>query len=140
MDKSRKGLRELVSTIHIIVVGIVADDDTRVLHHVLDEAEAWNLRIRKSLIGVGSIIDFHKFRFISYDYILFQYLLNLPLCSLWQQLVQVVAHQLVGFFGGVGTLTGFDTEEFFGSALLDVHVEPPPLSSHICLAGGRFHC
>ena len=45
-------LLELVSTIHIIVVGIVADDDTRVLHHVLDEAEAWNLRIRKSLIGV----------------------------------------------------------------------------------------
>ncbi len=38
------------------------DDDTRVLHHVLDEAEAWNLRIRKSLIGVGSINDFHKFR------------------------------------------------------------------------------
>ena len=37
---------------------------TRVLHHVLDEAEAWNLRIRKSLIGVGSIFDFHKFRFI----------------------------------------------------------------------------
>ena len=36
----------------------------RVLHHVLDEAEAWNLRIRKSLIGVGSIIDFHKIRFI----------------------------------------------------------------------------
>jgi hypothetical protein len=57
-------LLELVSTIHIIVVGIVADDDTRVLHHVLNEAEAWNLRIRKSLIGVGSIIDFHKFRFI----------------------------------------------------------------------------
>ena len=54
----------VIMTIHIIVVGIVADDDTRVLHHVLDEAEAWNLRIRKSLIGVGSIIDFHKFRFI----------------------------------------------------------------------------
>ena len=64
-------LLELVSTIHIIVVGIVADDDTQVLHHVLDEAEAWNLRIRKSLIGVGSIIDFHKFRFIYFCTILY---------------------------------------------------------------------
>ena len=34
------------------------------LDFAADEAEAWNLRIRKSLIGVGSIIDFHKFRFI----------------------------------------------------------------------------
>ena len=54
-------LLELVSTIHIIVISVVTYNDTRVLHHVLDEAEAWNLRIRKSLIGVGSIIDFHKF-------------------------------------------------------------------------------
>ena len=29
--------------------------------------------------------------------------------------MQVVVHQLVGLFGGVGALTGFDTEEFFGS-------------------------
>ena len=68
-------LLELVSTIHIIVVGIVADDDTRVLHHVLNEAEAWNLRIRKSLIGVGSTIDFHKFRFIGVNIHLFSRML-----------------------------------------------------------------
>jgi hypothetical protein len=54
-------LLELVSTIHIIVIGVITDDDTRVLHHVLDEAEAWNLRIRKSLIRIRSIFDFHKF-------------------------------------------------------------------------------
>ena len=65
-------LLELVSTIHIIVVRIIADDDTRVLHHVLDETEAWNLRIRKSLIGIGSVCYLHKFRFI---YLLFQILI-----------------------------------------------------------------
>ena len=58
-------LLELVSTIHIIVVGIVADDDMRVLHHVLDEAEAWNLRIRKSLIGIGSVFYLHKFLYVA---------------------------------------------------------------------------
>ena len=31
------------------------DDDTRVLHHVLDVAQAWNLRFRESLIGIGSV-------------------------------------------------------------------------------------
>ena len=56
----------MVSTIHVIVVRIIANDDTRVLHHVLDEAEAWNLRIRKSLIGIGSIFYLHKFHFMAF--------------------------------------------------------------------------
>ena len=47
-------LLELVCTIHVIIIGIVANDDTRALHHVLDEAEAWDVGIRESLIGVGS--------------------------------------------------------------------------------------
>ena len=54
-------LLELVSTIHIVVIRLIADDDTRVIHHVLDEAEAWNLRIREGLIGVGSVFYLHKF-------------------------------------------------------------------------------
>ena len=64
-------LLELVSTIHIIVIGVITDDDTRVLHHVLDEAEAWNLRIRKSLIWIGSVFYLHKFRFIGCKYTIF---------------------------------------------------------------------
>ena len=59
-------LLELVSTIYIIVVGVITYDNTRVLHHVFNEAEAWNLRIRKSLIGIGSGFYFHKFLFIFY--------------------------------------------------------------------------
>ena len=48
-------LLKLVGTIHIIIVGIVADNDTRVLHHILDEVEAWNVGIGESLVGVGSV-------------------------------------------------------------------------------------
>ena len=62
----------MVSTIHVIVVRIIANDDTRVLHHVLDETEAWNLWIRESFIGIGSVFYLHKFRFI---YLLFQILI-----------------------------------------------------------------
>ena len=53
-------MEELVSTIHIIVIGIVADDDTRVLHHVLDEADAREIGIGESLIGVWSILYCHN--------------------------------------------------------------------------------
>jgi hypothetical protein len=48
-------LLELVGPIHIIVIGIVTDDDTRVLHHVLDEAEAWDVGVWESLIWVRSV-------------------------------------------------------------------------------------
>ena len=37
----RDVLLKLVSTIHIIIVGVIADDDTRILHHILDVAESW---------------------------------------------------------------------------------------------------
>ena len=53
-------LLELVGTIHIIIVGIVANDDTRILHHVLDEAEAWDAGIGESLLGVGPVL-YHDF-------------------------------------------------------------------------------
>ena len=59
-------LLELVGPIHIIVVGVVTYNDTRVLHHVLDEAKAWNLRIRKSLVGIGSVFYLHKFHFMAF--------------------------------------------------------------------------
>ena len=47
----------------------VTDDNTRSLHHVLDEIDAWNLRIRKSIIRVGSVFYLHKFRFIYLFYL-----------------------------------------------------------------------
>ena len=52
-------LLELVGTIHIIIVCIVADDDTRVLHYVLDEAETREIGIRECLVGVGSACCIH---------------------------------------------------------------------------------
>jgi hypothetical protein len=52
-------LLELVSAIHIIVISVVPYNDTRVLHHVFDEAEAWNLQIRESVIWIRSVFDFH---------------------------------------------------------------------------------
>ena len=33
-------LLKLVSTIHVIVIGIVTDDDTRILYHVFDKTES----------------------------------------------------------------------------------------------------
>ena len=56
-------LLELVCTIHVIIIGIVANDDTRALHHVLDEAEAWDVGIRESLVGVGPVFYFHNSQF-----------------------------------------------------------------------------
>ena len=35
----------------------------------LDEIDAWNLRIRKSIIRVGSVFYLHKFRFIYLFYL-----------------------------------------------------------------------
>ena len=58
---------KLVSTIHIIVIGIVADDDARVLHHVFDEAEAWDVGIRESLVGVRTLF-YHIYRIYRADY------------------------------------------------------------------------
>ena len=57
-------LLELASIIHIIVVGVVAVDDTRVLHYVLNEAEAWSIGIRNSLIGIWSVFYHYKLEFI----------------------------------------------------------------------------
>jgi hypothetical protein len=54
-------LLKLVGTIWIIVIGIVADDDTRVLYNVLDKTESWQVRIWKNLVGVGSIHYHHTF-------------------------------------------------------------------------------
>ena len=51
---------KLVSTINIIVIGIVSDDDTRILYHILDVTEAWNVRIRESLVGVWPIHYCHN--------------------------------------------------------------------------------
>ncbi len=32
---------KLVSTIHIIIVGVVSNDDTWILHYILNEAKSW---------------------------------------------------------------------------------------------------
>jgi hypothetical protein len=34
----RDVLLKLVSTIHIVIVGVIANDNTWILHHILDEA------------------------------------------------------------------------------------------------------
>ena len=52
-------LLKLVGTIHIVVVRIVANNDVRILHHVLDKAEAWDVWIWKCLVGIGSVVEFH---------------------------------------------------------------------------------
>ena len=54
-------LLKLIRSIYIIIIGIVAYDNTRILHHVFDEAEARNLRIRKCLIRIGPVFYIHKF-------------------------------------------------------------------------------
>ena len=48
-------LLKLVSTIHIVIVGIIADDDTWILHHILDEAKSWEVRIRENLVWIWSV-------------------------------------------------------------------------------------
>jgi hypothetical protein len=48
-------LLKLICTIHVIIVRVVPDDNARILHHVLDETETRNLRIRERRIGVGSV-------------------------------------------------------------------------------------
>ena len=54
-------LLELVSTIHIIVIGVVTDDNTWVLHHVLDEAKSWEVRIWENLVWIWSVHNQHIF-------------------------------------------------------------------------------
>ena len=58
----RDMLLKLVCTVYVIVIGIVTDDDSRVLYHVFDVTEAWNVRIRESLVGVWPV-----FAFIGYN-------------------------------------------------------------------------
>ena len=57
----RDVLLKLVRTIHVIVVCVVPDDDAGILHHILDEAESWEVRIRERFVGVWPIFYTHKF-------------------------------------------------------------------------------
>ena len=64
-------LLELVCAINIIIVGVVSDDDAGILHHILDEAKPWKIRIREGSVRVGPVGDIThdgKFRFIEYKY------------------------------------------------------------------------
>ena len=45
---------KLVCTIHIIIIGVVTNNNTRILHHILDESEARNDRFGESLIRIRS--------------------------------------------------------------------------------------
>ncbi len=61
-------LLELVCAINIIIVGVVSDDDARILHHILDVAKARNLGIWECSVRigpVGNIVHGAKSRFIS---------------------------------------------------------------------------
>ena len=46
---------ELIGAIHIIIVRIIPYDDPRIFHHILDVAEAGNLRIRERHIRIGPV-------------------------------------------------------------------------------------
>jgi hypothetical protein len=46
-------LLELIGTVYIIIVRVIPDDDPRILHHILDVAEAGNLRIWECYIRIG---------------------------------------------------------------------------------------
>ena len=46
---------ELVSTFRVIVIGVIPDDDPRILHHILDVAKAGNLRIWECYIRIGPV-------------------------------------------------------------------------------------
>jgi len=46
---------KLVSAIRIIIIGVVTDDDTWVLYHILDKTKSWQFRIWKCLVGIRSI-------------------------------------------------------------------------------------
>ena len=54
-------LLKLVRTVNVVVVGVVADDDVGILDHVLDVAEAWNVGIRESLVGIWPVDNIHDF-------------------------------------------------------------------------------
>ena len=49
-------LLKQLSTIHIVIVGVITDDNTWILRHILNITEARNFGIRKSLIWIGSLI------------------------------------------------------------------------------------
>ena len=53
-------LFKLVSTIYVIVVGIITNDDAWILHHVLDKANAWQVRIWKNIVRVWPVDCLHK--------------------------------------------------------------------------------
>ena len=60
-------LLKLIRTIHVIIVRVVPDDNSRILYNVLDETETRNLRIRERRIWVGSVgylVHWVKYRFI----------------------------------------------------------------------------
>ena len=50
-------LFKLVRPVHIVIVGVVSDDDARILHHILDVAKARNLRIREGSVRIGPVGD-----------------------------------------------------------------------------------
>ena len=50
----RDMLFKLIRPVHVVIVGVVPDDDARILHHILDVAQAWNLGIRECRIRIGS--------------------------------------------------------------------------------------
>ncbi len=54
-------LLKLVCTVNIIIIGIVTDDDTWILHHILDEAKSWEVRIRENLVWIWSVHNQHIF-------------------------------------------------------------------------------
>jgi hypothetical protein len=58
---------KLVRTVHVVIVSVVSDDDAWILYHILDKAEARDLRIRKDCVRIGSfgdIVHGGKSRFI----------------------------------------------------------------------------
>ena len=46
-------LLKLVRTIHVVIVGVVPDDDTRILNYILYEAKTWKIRVREGSVRVG---------------------------------------------------------------------------------------
>ena len=59
-------LLDLVCAINIIIVGVVSDDDAGILHHILDEAKPWKIRIREGCTRIRSVeylVHDGKYRF-----------------------------------------------------------------------------
>src|SRR5574344_214035 len=48
-------LFKLVRTVHVVIVGVVPDDDTRILNHILYEAKTWKIRVREDSVRVGPV-------------------------------------------------------------------------------------